>query len=237
MGRMIVEAIDGASDMTLAGLYAPGHAGEEVAGHSVTDDAESLSGADVIVESTRPDVVVFNLQKWADMGAHVVVGTSGVDEQVIAGFWPSSSGCLIVPNFSVGAVLMMRFAELAAPHFEAVEVVELHHDEKADAPSGTAAATARRISSANARQNRRVDSVESVPGVRGGTVENIPVHSIRLPGLLAHQEVIFGGEGEVLTIRHDSMSRESFSVGVLAAVRHVPSVTGVVTGLDAALGI
>lgn len=237
MGRVIVDAIDGASDMTVAGLYAPGHAGEAVSGHDVTDDPQALSGADVVVESTRPDVVSSNLRRWAELGAHVVVGTSGVDEREIAGFWPTSAGCLVVPNFSIGAVLMMRFAEIAAPHFGAGEVIEMHHDEKLDAPSGTAAATAKRISKANARQTRRVDSVESVPGVRGGSIDGVPVHSIRLPGLLAHQEVIFGGEGEMLTIRHDSMSRTSFSAGVLAAIRHVPSVEGVASGLDAALGI
>lgn len=237
MGRVIVDAIDAASDMTIAALYAPGHAGEEVAGHVVTDDPQALSGADVIVESTRPDVVSSNLRRWAEMGAHVVVGTSNVDEGEIASFWPISTGCLVVPNFSIGAVLMMRFAEIAAPHFAAAEIIEMHHDEKLDAPSGTAAATAQRIGAANDRQTRRVDSVESIPGARGGSVAAVPVHSIRLPGLLAHQEVIFGGEGEILTIRHDSMSRTSFSAGVLAAIRHVPSVEGVASGLDAALGI
>ena len=237
MGRVIVDAIDSAADLSIGVLYAPGHAGEEVSGHPVTDDPESLSSSDVIGESTRPDVAISNLRRWAAMAPHVVVGTSGVDARDIAEFWPSTSGCLIVPNFSVGAVLMMRFAEMAAPHFSAAEIVEMHHDEKADAPSGTAAATAQRISAANAVQVRRVDSAESVSGVRGGLVDAVPVHSIRLSGLVAHQEVMFGGHGEVLTIRHDSTSRESFAAGVLAAIRHVPSVQGIATGLDDALGI
>ena len=238
MGRVIVDAIDGAADLSIGVLYSPGHAGEEVSGHPVTDDAGSLSSSDVIVESTRPDVVVANLRRWAAMDTDVVVGTSGVDARDIADFWPTTSGCLIVPNFSVGAVLMMRFSEMAAPHFSAAEIVEMHHDDKADAPSGTAAATAQRISAADdAGQVRRVDSVESVSGVRGGMVDGVPVHSIRLSGLVAHQEVMFGGHGEVLTIRHDSTSRKSFSAGVLAAIRHVPSVEGIATGLDAALGI
>lgn len=237
MGRIMIDAVDGAPDLDLVGLYAPGHGGQEVAGHALSEDPASLKGAEVIVESTRPDVVVSNLRRWADTDAHVVIGTSGVEEGQISEFWPSARGCLIVPNFSVGAVLMMRFAELAAPHFSAAEVVEMHHDEKVDAPSATATNTARRIAAAKPDQQRRRESSESVSGVRGGRVEDVPVHSIRLPGLVAHQEVLFGGDGEILTLRHDSTSRSSFAAGVLAAIRHVPSIRGVHTGLDAALGL
>ena len=133
--------------------------------------------------------------------------------------------------------MTMRFAEMASPHFRAAEIIELHHDQKVDAPSGTAGSTAERIGAANPRQVRRVESSEKTEGVRGGSVAGVPIHSLRLPGLLAHQEVVFGNLGEVLTIRHDSTDRASFMPGVLAAVRHVPAVAGVEVGLESALGI
>jgi len=143
--------------------------------------------------------------------------------------------CLIAPNFSIGAVLMMRFAELAAPHFAAAEIIELHHDRKADAPSGTAVATAGRIAAANSEQRRTVESTELVSGARGGSVDGVSIHSVRLPGLLAHQEVLLGNEGEVLEIRHDTTDRAAFIPGVLLAVRRVAEFPGVTVGLDALL--
>lgn len=237
MGRLIAGAVAEADDLELVGLYGPRHAGEQIEGLEVSDDPAVCEGVDVVVESTVPDVALDNIRRWGEFGAHVVVGTSGVSRPDVEPFWPSGLGCLIVPNFSLGAVLMMRFAEMAAPHFRAAEIIELHHDEKVDAPSGTASSTAERIGAANPDQMRRVESTEKVEGVRGGSVSGVPVHSLRLPGLLAHQEVVFGNLGEVLTIRHDSTDRASFMPGVLAAVRHVSSVEGVEVGLESALGL
>ena len=237
MGRLIAGAVAEAPDLQLSALYGPGHAGEEIQELAVSEDPGVCAGVDVVVESTVPDVALDNIRHWGELGAHVVVGTSGVSASDVGRFWPDELGCLIVPNFSLGAVLMMRFAETAAPHFRAAEIIELHHDQKVDAPSGTAASTAERIGAANPDQVRRVESSEKTKGVRGGSVEGIPIHSLRLPGLLAHQEVVFGNLGEVLTIRHDSTDRASFMPGVLAAVRHVPTVSGVEVGLETALGI
>ena len=236
MGRSVTQAVLDAADLTLSGLFAPGHGGEAVAGQALSDDPSCAADADVVVEVTRPDVVLANIEQWRGMSKHVVVGTSGFDEvrlDAVRRIWGTSEkACLVVPNFSIGAVLMMRFAEMAAPHFAAAEIVELHHDRKVDAPSGTAASTASRIGSAAPHQHRRVESTESVDGVRGGTVGGIPVHSVRLPGLLAHQEVLLGNDGEVLTIRHDSTDRISFMPGVLLAIRSIHSVSGVSVGLD-----
>lgn len=215
MGRLVAEAVGPADDLELVGLYAPGHAGETVAGRVCTDDPADLAGADVVVEVTVPDVVMDNLERWRVAGSHVVVGTSGFDEARIERLrrtWGSGPpNCLVVPNFSIGAVLMMRFAAEAAPHFAAAEIVELHHAAKVDAPSGTALATA---------------------AAMGG---DVPIHSVRLPGLIAHQEVLLGSEGQVLTIRHDTTDRRSFIPGVLTAVRSVARLHGVTVGLDAAL--
>ncbi len=179
-----------------------------------------------------------NLERWRSFSAHVVVGTSGFDEERIAQVRQSWSGastnCLIVPNFSIGAVLMMRFAELASPHFAAAEIIELHHDRKADAPSGTAVSTAGRM---DGEWQRAVESRELIPGSLGADSEGTRIHSVRLPGLLAHQEVLLGNPGELLTIRHDSTDRISFMPGVLAAVRAVPDLQGVTVGLDGVLGL
>ncbi len=237
MGRLIAGAVSDAADLELVALFGPGHAGEEIAGLTVSADPEACAGVDVVVESTVPDVALDNIRRWGELGAHVVVGTSGVSASDVESFWPAGRGCLIVPNFSVGAVLMMRFAEMAAPHFRAAEIIELHHDEKVDAPSGTSVSTAERIGAANPEQIRRVESSEKTRGVRGGSVSGVPIHSLRLPGLLAHQEVVFGNLGEVLTIRHDSTDRASFMPGVLAAIRHVTAVDGVEVGLESALGL
>ncbi len=237
MGRLIARSVTDAADLELVALFGPGHAGETIEGLSVSDDPDVCAGADVVVESTLPGVAIDNIRRWGELGAHVVVGTSGVSADDVESVWPAELGCLIVPNFSLGAVLMMRFAEMAAPHFRAAEIIELHHDEKVDAPSGTAASTAERIGTANPVQVRRIESTEKISGVRGGSVSGVPIHSLRLPGLLAHQEVVFGNLGEVLTIRHDSTDRASFMPGVLAAIRHVGAVTGVEVGLESALGI
>lgn len=241
MGRLVAEAVAGHPDLSLVSGYDPGHAGEVVAGVTVSADPAVVGAGDVVVEFTVPDVVMGNLERWRRAGAHAVVGTSGFDaariDAVRAGWAGSPSRCLIVPNFSIGAALMMRFAELAAPHFSASEIIELHHDRKADAPSGTALATAARMAAAGGRQQRRVESAESVPGVRGGAA-GAQIHSVRLPGLLAHQEVLLGNDGELLSIRHDTTDRMSFLPGVLLAVRRVAALPDPVTvGLEGLLGI
>lgn len=234
MGRLITETVESADNLELVGLYAPGHDGERVAGLEMSDDPTVCAGADVVIESTVPSAAVENVNRWGAQRSHVVVGTSGVDATALEVSWPSDLGCLIVPNFSLGAVLMMRFAELAAPHFQASEIIEMHHDRKLDAPSGTATSTAGRMTQAGGPQTRYVDSGDAARGVE---VDGVPVHSIRLPGLLAHQEVILGNPGEILTIRHDSTARESFIPGILAAIQAVPALRGVSVGLDKALGI
>lgn len=240
MGRAVAAAIDDQPDLDLVALFDPPSAGESVCGLAIADDRSVLSDADVVVEFTRPDVVMDNVRSWREMGIHAVVGTSGFNDaksEELRSVWGSGPpNCLVVPNFSIGAVLMMRLAALAAPHFGAAEIVELHHDRKVDAPSGTALATAERVAGSLGPRADSVTSVESVAGSRGGSVSGVPVHSLRLPGLVAHQEIIFGAQGETLTIRHDTTSRESFMPGVLLAVRSVVTLTDPVTvGLESLL--
>ncbi|MDP8958416.1 MAG: 4-hydroxy-tetrahydrodipicolinate reductase [Actinomycetota bacterium] len=241
MGRLVAEAIEAAEDLELAALYDPAHAGQRVAGLEVEGQPDALQEAQVVVEFTRPEVVMGNLRRWRGMGLNAVVGTSGFTEarfQELRRSWgPGPPNCLVAPNFSIGAVLLMRLAELAAPFFSAAEVIELHHEAKADAPSGTALATARRLADARRREPPAVQSEELVPGARGAAVAGVPVHAVRLPGLVAHQEVILGAPGQVLTLRHDTTDRRSFLPGVLLAVRRVGELTGVTVGLEALLEI
>jgi len=242
MGRLVCETVAAAPDLDLVAGYDPGAGGAAVAGIEVTADVDAVAGADVVVEFTEPDVVMPNLGTWRDLGVHAVVGTSGFDGERLAGLrekWGSGPPrCLIVPNFSVGAVLMMRFAEMAAPHFAAAEVIELHHDRKVDAPSGTALATAGRMAAAGGRQERRVESAELVAGARGADAAGVRVHAVRLPGLLAHQEVLLGSPGETLTIRHDTSDRIAFMPGVLLAIRSVTTLEDPVTvGLETLLDL
>jgi len=191
MGETVCRAVEGADDMELTGRADPQL--------GVTLD-DVLADADVVVDFTRPDTALENARKCLEAGVHCVMGTTGADFGQLAGV--GSANLFVAPNFAIGAVLMMEAAKLAAPHMPECEIVELHHDRKLDAPSGTAARTAELI------------------GAAGGNVHE-PIHSIRLPGLVAHQEVVFGGLGQTLTIRHDSISRESFMPGVLLAVRRV----------------
>jgi 4-hydroxy-tetrahydrodipicolinate reductase len=242
MGRLVAAAVADAGDLDLTACYDPGAAGGEVSGVAVTADRESLAGCDVVVEFTNPAVVMDNLAAWHHLGLHAVVGTSGFDDERLGALremWGSGPPhCLVVPNFSIGAVLMMRFAELAAPHFDASEIVELHHDRKADAPSGTALATAAGIAAAGGEQRRETESEEIAAGARGADAGGVRVHSVRLPGLLAHQEVLFGSPGETLAIRHDTTDRSAFMPGVLLGIRSVPGLSGGVTvGLEGLLGI
>ncbi len=240
MGRLVAEAVAAAADLELAGLFDPGAPGTDVAGLAIGDDADVLGGADAVVEFTTPDVVMGNLAVWLRLGLHAVVGTSGFDAARVAelrALWGDGPpNCLVAPNFSIGAVLAMHFAEAAAPHFAAAEVVEMHHDRKADAPSGTSLAIAARIAAA-AEQRRHTESAELLPGARGADVDGVPVHSVRLPGLVAHHEVVLGGDGERLTIRHDTTDRSSFLPGVLLAVRGIADLRGVTIGIEGLLGL
>lgn len=232
MGATAVTAVDAEPGM------------EVVARIDQHDDLSMLldSRAQVIVDFTTPDVVMPTLQYAIEHGIHCVVGTTGFDEARVAQVrgWCASSpetGVLIAPNFGIAAVLMMRMAQVAAPFFESVEIIELHHPRKIDAPSGTALRTAQLIAEARAGAISPDATSSALEGARGATVSGIPVHSLRISGLVAHQEVIFGGAGETLTIRHDSLSRESFMPGVVLAVREVASYPGVTVGLDSYLGL
>jgi len=235
VGTEVCRAVDGADDLEL------------VAQVDADDDISALADADAeaVVDFTHPDVVMANLEYCIGRGLHAVVGTTGFDEARLAQLrgWLQEApgvGVLIAPNFSVGALLMMRFAAEAAPHFESVEVVELHHPDKADAPSGTAARTAALIADA-----RRAAGSPPIPdatttaldGARGADVDGIRVHGLRIRGLVAHQEVILGGLGETLTIRHDSLDRVSFTPGVLLALRKVAQAPGLTVGLESFLGL
>jgi 4-hydroxy-tetrahydrodipicolinate reductase len=234
MGSEVCRTVEAAPDMELSGQV------------DVGDSRELLAGSDVVVDFTHPDAVIDNLMWCIDQNMIPIVGTSGFDEPRLAevdGLVAEKHGAraLIVPNFSVGAVLMMRFAAQAAPFFESAEVIELHHAGKADAPSGTSSRTASMIS--QARQAAGLGAppdatMTAAEGARGTEVGGVHVHSVRLAGLVAHQEVLLGGHGEVLTIRHDSLDRASFMPGVLVAIRGAAKLPhGLTVGLDGLLGL
>lgn len=216
-----------------------------VAALGSTDNLDPLAMADVVVDFTRPDVVMDHLRWCIGRGVHCVVGTTGFDDarldEVRAALSDAPKvGVIVAPNFSVGAVLMMRFAAAAAPFYESVEIVEMHHPDKVDAPSGTSRRTAELI--AEARRGADLDPIPDatstgLAGARGAEVEGIHVHSVRARGLIAHQEVLLGGPGETLTIRHDSMDRASFTPGVLLAVRGVADRPGLTVGLEDLLDV
>ena len=237
LGSVIAKGISNAGDMQLSGVYNPAHVGKVVAGVEVEDSLENIK-AQIIVECTHPDVVMENLKKWHAKGVSVVVGTSGFTNdriQEVKTFWGEDDpGCLIVPNFSIGAVLMMRFAEIASAYFDSVEIIERHENTKPDAPSGTALATAMRMRKVR-NEAEEINNDEVVKGARGGLVSGIHVHSLRMKGLLSDQEVAFSNLGETFSINHRSTSYESFVNGALVAIRYVPTIKGVAIGLDAAL--
>lgn len=234
MGSEACAAVEAADDMELVGRYGRG------------DDLGDLGGADVVVELTVPDSSPANVAHAVARGVHVVVGTTGWDDTRLATLReqladaPEGTGVLIAPNFAIGAILMMSFARTAARFYESVEIVELHHPNKVDAPSGTAARTAALVGEA-----RREAGLGDVPdatthdpdGARGAVVDGVHVHAVRLRGLVAHQEVLFGAQGEGLTIRHDSYDRASFMPGVLEGVRQVGEHPGVTVGLEHFLGL
>ncbi|MFJ3826164.1 4-hydroxy-tetrahydrodipicolinate reductase [Streptomyces nodosus] len=230
IGSEAVRAVEAAEDMELVAALGRG------------DRLETLveAGAQVVVELTTPASVMGNLDFCVRHGIHAVVGTTGWTEERLAQLralldQSPDTGVLIAPNFSIGAVLTMKFAEVAAPYFESVEVIELHHPDKVDAPSGTAARTAQLIAAARERADRGPApdaTVTALEGARGARVDGVPVHSVRLRGLLAHQEVLLGGEGETLTIRHDSLHHSSFMPGILLGARRVVTTPGLTFGLE-----
>ncbi len=229
----IVAAVSQASDLELVGLYNPNRGGSTFGDVEVSDDPESLQ-ADVIVETAHPDKVFANLEVWKRSGMAAVVGTSGFTEERLArlrGLWGEiGPACLVVPNFSVGAVLMMEFARTAAKHFESVEIIERHHSTKPDAPSGTSLATAMGVAGSGGSSVE--GSEELVPGARGADVSGVRVHSLRLHGLIAQQEVAMSNTGEVLSVEHLSTSYDSFASGALLAIRRVGQLSpGVHLGL------
>jgi 4-hydroxy-tetrahydrodipicolinate reductase len=231
MGSEVVKAVEAADDLELVAAIDQG------------DELADASGAQVVVDFTTPDVVMGNLEWAVGRGIHAVVGTTGFTGQRLASVreWLAAqprTGVLIAPNFGIGAVLMMEFAARAARYFESVEIIEQHHPRKLDAPSGTSAHTARQIAAARAAAGLgpMPDATkEEAPGARGTDVEGVRIHSVRAAGLVAHQEVLFGTQGETLTIRHDSLDRVSFMPGVLLAVRAIFSHPGLTVGLDAFL--
>lgn len=232
MGSVACDAVDAADDLEL------------VARVDVGDSLELLADADVAVDFTHPGVVMDTLTWCIEHGVHVVVGTSGFTPERLETLEKQLAGgqvaVLVVPNFSIGAVLMMTLAAEAARYFESVEILELHHPDKKDAPSGTALRTAQLIAAARAEAGCAPvpDATESDPDrARGARVDGIPVHSVRVRGLVAHQEVLLGAVGETLTIRHDSLDRASFMPGVLAAVRAVRDQSGLTVGLEHVLGL
>jgi len=216
-----------------------------VAGLDIGDNRNDARRAQVVVDFTHPDAVMDNVKWCIDNGLNMVVGTTGFTDERYdqVRSWLGAEptvGVLAAANFSIGAVLMMHFASIAAKHYESAEIIELHHPTKADAPSGTAVATAHMI--AAARQAAGLGdvpdaTVQELPGARGAVIDGIHVHGVRLGGLLAHQEVLFGSSGETLTIRHDSMDRATFMPGVVSAIRWIPSHPGLTIGIGPLLGL
>lgn len=244
MGATVCRAVTDDPDLILAGAVDPAIGGHPDVTGTVTVVAGcgdlDASAIDVAVDFSVADAARRNLRWCADNGIHAVVGTTGFDDADLDAFaeWFRTSNCLIAPNFAIGAVLMMRFAEMAAPFFPTAEVIEMHHDNKIDAPSGTAMRTLERMAAASESWGADPTEHEVVPGARGGSGPGgITVHSVRLRGLVAHQQVMLGTDGETLTLRHDSMDRSSFMGGVVHAVKVIDQHPGLTVGLDAYLGL
>lgn len=249
MGRQVVAAVEAAEGMQVVAAVDPGAAGATVETgtgaivcSSSLQEAISASTPDVMVDFTSPSVVEDNLRTALANGVDCVVGTTGLTEQQLADLAASAkqgTALFFAPNFAIGAVLMMEFAARAARFMPHVEIIELHHDQKVDAPSGTALRTAHLI--AEARSDRpatpgRDTELPGLEGARGAIADDVHVHSVRLPGLVAHQEVLFGGQGQTLSLRHDTIDRSSFMPGVVLAVREVGAREGLVIGLEKLMG-
>jgi 4-hydroxy-tetrahydrodipicolinate reductase len=256
MGREVCVAVGEDPEMELVAAVDPEYAGIDLrqvtgvdgAGLQIAGAPEELERArvEVAVDFTVASAAMTNLRWCASHGVHAVVGTSGLSsaelEELTVAFAESKANCVVAANFAIGAVLMARFTELAAPFMEGLEIIELHHDGKSDAPSGTALHTAQLAAKARARTTENPFSADptvttNLPGVRGGEGPGrVRVHSVRLPGLVAHQEVIFGAVGQSLTIRHDAYDRTSFMPGILLAIRAVSDTEGLTVGLGSLLG-
>ena len=244
--RAVAEAYDvevvAAVDPGISGCLVPTASGEHVECRADLAMAIEAARPDVMVDFTHPTVVEGNLRVALAAGVDCVVGTTGLSEDKLAELAklaPEGTTLFFAPNFAIGAVLMMRFAEQAARYMPYVEITELHHDKKADAPSGTAIRTARMIAAARSKAPSvpgRETELPGMEGARGAVVDGVHVHSVRLPGLVAHQEVLFGGQGQTLTIRHDSIDRTSFMPGVVLAVREVGARSGLIVGLEHLMG-
>jgi 4-hydroxy-tetrahydrodipicolinate reductase len=250
MGATVCAAVAGDDELELVAAIDPHHAGFEL--REVTRDPSlgevvvspnpeilDPGSVDVAIDFTVKEGAKENLDWLAANGVHAVVGTTGFGEKDYERLRKqfTKSNCIVAPNFAIGAVLMMRFAEMAAPYFESAEVIELHHGQKVDAPSGTAVLTAERMAAASDDWIEDPTKDEVVKGARGGKAGPIPVHSVRLQGLVAHQEVLLGTMGQSLSIRHDSYDRSSFMPGVLLATKRVADIPGLTVGLDAVLGL
>ncbi len=252
MGRLVCGSVAGDDELALVAAVDRKEVGIRIGpsiGHPdldvvVSDELDTLlqSETEVAVDFTHPDVVLDTVRWAISHAVHLVVGTTGIDADGLAEIERllenegGESNVLVAPNFAIGAVLAERFAAEAAKVFPAAEIIELHHDGKADAPSGTSLAAARRIAGARAGRSRRPDPA-SVGGSRGADLDGVRVHSVRLPGFVAHQEIIFGGQGQTLTIRHDSTDRSSFMPGVLLAVKAVSTRPGLTVGIEPLLDV
>ncbi len=249
MGLEVCRAVSEANDLELVAAIDPAHAGGDAYGRTIVGEVNALNdlGAEVVVDFTIAEAVRHNVTHYAAQGIHAVIGTSGLSDGDVADmkalFAPSGANVVLVPNFAIGAVLLLHLCRIAAPHMDGVEIIELHHDAKRDAPSGTAMHTAAAIAA-----SRRAAGTGPLPadpttdfvlaGARGAEApDGVHVHSVRLPGLVAHEEVIFGAPGQSLSIRHDSYDRRSFMPGVLLAVRSVAGRPGLTVGLEALLGL
>jgi 4-hydroxy-tetrahydrodipicolinate reductase len=243
MGREVCRAVLADPGMELVAAVSRTAAGQRVADVLGTDGSDLVytemlrsvldAGAEVLVDFTNPSFAPEHISWGIEHGVHVVVGTTGFD---LDPAWDDAPvGIVVAPNFAIGAVLMMRFAQEAARWFDAAEIVELHHDGKKDAPGGTALSTARRVAAARRGDHAATGGDDAHPGARGADVDGVRVHAVRLPGLLAHQEVIFGAAGQTLTIRHDTTDRASFMPGVLLAIARVGERPGLTVGLEALL--
>jgi 4-hydroxy-tetrahydrodipicolinate reductase len=251
MGREVLAAVCREQDLEPVGvvdLYADT---DSIALPDAAGEIPFGSDAAALIERTRPDVAVdFTNAEWTPRlaevalaaGVRLVIGTSGLSDDFTRYLEEECQkrglGSVIAPNFALGAILMQHMAKTAARFYSSAEIIELHHDKKVDAPSGTAIATAKAMSEARGKPFHRAETQrESLAGTRGGETEGVTIHSVRLPGLVAHQEVILGSPGEILTIRHDTLGRESFMPGVLLAIRHVMEHSGLVVGLDRLIGL
>jgi 4-hydroxy-tetrahydrodipicolinate reductase len=247
MGITVCRAVEEDPELELVAAVDPLHQGLDLRHVTGLDldlelggDPESFAAAecDVVVDFSVADAARVTLPRLGELGIHSVVGTTGLTDDDLDALRTACtrSNCILAPNFAIGAVLMMRFAEMAAPFFETAEIIELHHDQKLDAPSGTALLTLQRMAQASDQWAPDPTTKHVIEGARGGKGPGeIPVHSVRLRGLVAHQEVLLGSTGQTLTVRHDSYDRSSFMPGVLLAVKAVPDRPGVTVGLDALL--